>query len=206
MRFTLAVCLATLFLHGCAAGIRGETARAHLARLSASPPGPSDFGYCHGHGCSNLVATGLTPAEWAEIRGLFVPAAAEPAGERARIARAVGRFETFVGARLGTSDDRGRTFGGYGRNGQLDCVDEAANTTVLLHILDAAHLLRWHDVGVPETRGSLLWDWPHTAATIAERRTGRRYTVDSWFFDNGEDAVVVPLEDWLADWQPEQGA
>ena len=73
---------------------------------------------------------------------------------------------------------------------------------MLLRILEGAELLRWHEVGPPESRGSLFWDWPHTTATIAERAGGRRYTVDSWFYDNGEDAVVVPLEQWLAGWWP----
>ena len=73
---------------------------------------------------------------------------------------------------------------------------------MLLRILEGAELLRWHEVGPPESRDSLFWDWPHTTATIAERAGGRRYTVDSWFYDNGEDAVVVPLEQWLAGWWP----
>ena len=28
-------------------------------------------------------------------------------------------------------------------------------------------------------------------------RPGERYVVDSWFVDNGEPAVVLPLAEWL---------
>jgi len=28
-------------------------------------------------------------------------------------------------------------------------------------------------------------------------RPGQRYVVDSWFVDNGEPAVVLPLAEWL---------
>ena len=34
-------------------------------------------------------------------------------------------------------------------------------------------------------------------AEDGEDRPGQRYVVDSWFVDNGEPAVVLPLAEWL---------
>ena len=99
-------------------------------------------------------------------------------------------------------EPRGGAFPGCGRNGQLDCVDEATNTTVFLRILESQRLLRRHEVGQPVTRASFSFDWPHSTATVTERGSGRAYGIDSWFYDNGEDAVVVPLDQWLAGWSP----
>ena len=197
----LAACL--LVLSACASGTALEQAQEQVARAASGPPNPAAFGYCHGHGCSSIVPTGLTGEEWSEISGRFQPGAGSPVEERALIAAAVGRFEGFVGARVGTAKDLGGTFPGYGRNGQLDCVDEATNTTVFLRILESQRLLRWHDVGAPVTRASFSFDWPHSTATVTERASGRAYGIDSWFYDNGQDAVAVPLDQWLAGWSPE---
>ena len=35
-------------------------------------------------------------------------------------------------------------------------------------------------------------------ARVRERETQEAYVVDSWFYDNGHPAVVVPVKDWLA--------
>jgi hypothetical protein len=102
----------------------------------------------------------------------------------------------------GTTGDRGGTFESFGIGGQLDCVDEAVNTSVALAMLKADGLLRWHDPGPVAGRGNMLaGEWPHRSATLVERG-GARFAVDSWFDDNGAPARVVPLEDWLAYWRP----
>ena len=38
--------------------------------------------------------------------------------------------------------------------------------------------------------------WPHYTATMVELATGQRYTLDSWYFDNGQPALVVRNETW----------
>lgn len=42
-----------------------------------------------------------------------------------------------------------------------------------------------------------------TRTAAREVQTSRRFVVDSWFFDNGMPAVVLPLEDWLSGGGPD---
>ena len=187
----LAVCLA-----GCGGTISNERARAQLAQTKAAPPVPTAFSYCYGHGCKNVAATALTAEEWREIHRLFDPPAVNAVEERKGLTTAVGRFETFVGAKLGTGDDRGGTFEAFGRPGQLDCVDEATNTTTLLRMLEHDGRLKWHSVSEPVSRSILVTGWPHSSATVVEVPNGGKYAVDSWALDNGMDASGIPLQTW----------
>ena len=43
---------------------------------------------------------------------------------------------------------------------------------------------------------------PHNTAVIIEKISGDEFVVDSWFFDNGTPPVIVPLESWLAGYDP----
>ena len=51
----------------------------------------------------------------------------------------------------------------------------------------------------------------HYSAQIEEISAGgeeggdRRYVVDSWFFDNGQSAVVMPLGRWMSGESPDGG-
>ena len=192
---------ALLAASACAPNVLSGAPLSRIDQMRAAPPGPASFQYCLGHGCRSAADTGLSDGEWAELRGLFTSAAGNPERERELTAVAVGKFEAFVGARTGTSADRGGTFPGYGRDGQLDCVDEAINTTLLLSLLSAKKLLHWHSVGGPASRGAFIDnEWPHATATIAELPGERSFTVHSWFFDDGGNAVVVPLEQWFTGW------
>ena len=38
--------------------------------------------------------------------------------------------------------------------------------------------------------------WPHWTAVLKETKTGQKYAVDSWLFDQGENPAVVKVEDW----------
>ena len=42
----------------------------------------------------------------------------------------------------------------------------------------------------------------HYSAAIEDLGDGLRYAVDSWFFDHGLPAVVLPLADWNKGWSP----
>jgi hypothetical protein len=72
---------------------------------------------CYGHGCKNVATTALTAEEWREIQRLIDPPTVGAIEERKRLAVAVGRFETVVGAKLGTGEDRGGTFNAFGHRG-----------------------------------------------------------------------------------------
>jgi len=79
---------------------------------------------------------------------------------------------------------------------QFDCVDTTANTTSLLVLLDRLGLLRHHEVSTPISR--LLAGGPHFTATIRDKKSGQRWTVDPWTHDSGQLPDVWPIERWTA--------
>lgn len=202
MGITCAVLLASLGLGACGSDLAYTPAVQMLDRYEQAPPLPGSFTYCFGYGCRNTIENAQLGADWAAIESLFEPAAQNPAEERERMAEAVARFEQSMGPRYGTAADKGGTFTGFGRAGQLDCIDEALNTTSLLQMLNNQGLLGWHEVAAPVQRGFIIDRWPHVTAVVVERQTDKAYAIDSWFRDNGQRADVVPVGAWLDGWAP----
>lgn len=165
-------------------------------------PAPNLFSHCQGYGCPELREVSLSPAQWQQVAVLFEPPSASAGEERARVAQAIARFERIVGDLTDSAGDHGGTFGNGG-HGQLDCVDEATNTTTYLRLLAGARLLRWHTPGPRATRGALIFRWPHNTATMRETANGRDWAVDSWFHANGKPPEIVTLEVWLNGWKPD---
>lgn len=171
---------------------------------------PEGFTYCYGHGCGDSVTVRFTPAQWAEVRALFPEPAPSPAVERTRIGEAVALLERMAGAQAGTANDLAGTGNGWFRSGQLDCYDEAINTSNFIAMLQGDGLLKFHRLSTPVQHGIMPgWSWPHATAVIAEiagPATGLdrsvRYAVDSWFHDNGELPEIVTAERWKAGWKP----
>jgi hypothetical protein len=183
-----------VLLHGCASV---------PAQTTAVPvPTPQRIPVCSGYGCQIADTVALSDVEWRSVRAMFIPRAENPADERRRIARAIAQLEKIIGPKTETEHDKGGTFPGLFQAGQMDCIDESTNTTVYLRLLAANDLLRWHEVGPDATRGYFLFGWPHTTATIRETGSGEDYAVDSWFFDNGVEPVIIPLKLWRAGWRP----
>ena len=164
-------------------------------------PDPARFNICYNYGCASLAWLKLDTGQWQSVLAVFAPPAEDAAGEREQIRAAIARFETLVGAMTGTDRDLGGTWPGFGRPGQMDCIDESTNTTIYLLMLQKYGLLRWHRVADRATRWS-LFSWPHTTAVIEERDGARRWAVDSWFLDNGKPPFVLPLETWRRGWKP----
>jgi len=165
-------------------------------------PTIDDFEVCRSSGCRKTSRLSYTEAEWRSIASLFEPAPATPAEERERIVVAIAAMEDLVGAKNGTRTDRPMNKRGGRHEGQLDCIAEAANTTVGLLLLAREGLLRHHTVGFPVHRGFLQLKLPHNTATIHEKTTGDRYTVDSWFLANGEAPATVPVDAWRTSYSP----
>ena len=82
--------------------------------------------------------------------------------------------------------------------GKMDCIDHSTSTTRLLKLLEARGYLRWHRVQDPEVRNWALVFPAHWSAVIEEKTDGeaQRFVVDSWFVDNGQPAVILPLAEW----------
>ncbi len=148
--------------------------------------------------------------QWADVRALFDPETMDAETERARIAEAVALMETMAGAKAGTSGDVGGTGGGLFRHGQLDCYDEAINTSNFIAMLWGDDLLRFHRPSSPAQHGIMSgWWWPHATAVIEQipgpstgLASATRYAVDSWFHDNGSRPEVVTLAAWRQGWKP----
>lgn len=205
MRINLpsAVCAALLALVSGPAQVAGLYAPDTFVRSDiVTDPAPDDFSVCHGGTCSLVSQVRLDPEQWREIAVMFDTPARDARDERERIAAAVARFETVVGALTGTADDRAENQTGRDWQSQMDCIDESTNTTTYLRIFARAGLLRWHRVEARVTRGFFLFGWPHTTAVVSELGNGARWTVDSWFFANGRPPVIVPLEQWKTGWRP----
>jgi hypothetical protein len=170
--------------------------------LFVAHPKYDNFSICHGNTCKYIVQMALSEREWKEIRTNFMPHAPTAIEERERIRIAIALFESIIGSKTGTSHDKGKNFPGLGLKGQMDCVDEATNTSVYLTLLQDQHLLKWHRVLHRTNRGIGTLQVPHFTAVISDIESGSEYAVDSWFLDNGERPYIVPLSAWKLGWQP----
>jgi hypothetical protein len=107
----------------------------------------------------------------------------------------------MTGQQAGTYKDRAKNDITKGLDGQLDCIDEATNTTVYLPMLAEANVLIFHQQASRTSRGGLFS--PHNTATITEIESNTRYAVDSWFDNNGKPPAIIPLTLWKSGWKPD---
>lgn len=180
-----------------------NAAMTDMTRIYQSTPTQDSFEICSGGGCANVHRVSLNDDEWQSIAEIFETAASienSAEQERASIALAIAQFETIVGEKTNTSQDLAGTFN-YSA-GQLDCNDEAINTITYLRLLKAVGLMTYHDVTDIRIRNYFFSGWPHSAASLRETATKTDYVVDSWFYDNGALAVVLPLATWKAGFTP----
>ena len=159
---------------------------------------------CFHHGCESIARVPISDAQWQQVSRHLQPPAADAAREREQIRQAIAEMERVTGALAGTSGDIGGDLGGFGTLApQMDCIDESANTTTYLSLLEQAGLLRWHRVEPRASRGYLFFGgWPHYTALIREIQTGGQWVVDSWFHDNGAPPEVLDLKTWKSGWKP----
>lgn len=191
--------LGALFLAACAQSPAQNYVRHSVETLSIS-----NIPLCSGYSCKTRHDIGLTAAEWEAVTALFNTGVLSAEIERERVSLAIGLLEAFVSPRQGTVDDKPETPFFIPTKGQLDCIDEAHNTTVFLHLLFQEGLIKWHTVGIPAQRGFFIGGWPHSTAVLFDNKTGEGWAIDSWFHVQGTKAEVVPLETWKDGWKPEK--
>jgi len=165
-------------------------------------PEYTNFSICYGHTCRYFAVLALSGEEWHKIRSIFSPPAVSAEQEREQIRAAIAMLETLIGAMTGTSNDKAENFAGMGEEGQMDCVDEATNTSSYLTMLQTENLLKWHTVDYRTSRGISSLQVPHFTAVIHEKERGNYFAVDSWFLDNGKPPFIVPLPVWKKGWKP----
>lgn len=191
--------LGALFLSACATSPASRYVEPARDTLSID-----NVRYCSGYSCHNIHSIGLEPYEWSAIQALFEGGINDPAEERRRVSLAVGLYETFAGAKTGTTNDAPESPILFRTTGQLDCIDEATNTSMFLHLLDKEGLIKFHTVEKPAQRGFIIGRWFHSTAVLLEKEGGAGYAIDSWFYKTGAPAEVVPLKVWLDGWKPDK--
>ncbi len=199
-RILMAVSVMIGALSGCQAS---EEKR--VARLLEADPVPAKFSVCHGNSCRLRTHVSLSAEDWDRVAALFEPLPADAAAERRRIGLAIGVLETFTGRQAGTLEDAPGMGVHWDRDAQLDCIDEATNSTAYLRMMAADGLIRFHHIGLPANRFFFAAWGSSNTATIKEIASRTTYAVESYFRSNGEPADVLPLETWAAGWVPEDG-
>ena len=170
-----------------------------LALLAVSPLNAAPLlSICYGHGCAETTALEPDETQWREVERLFHPFPTDAPEERRRIGRAIATLERLSGELSDiTHQDRGGNAAGSGQPGQLDCRDESINTTSYLRILKREGLIYHHRVLERRLRNRLGLFSAHWTAVLEERESGQRFAVDSWFRDNGEEPIIIPLQQWI---------
>ena len=149
---------------------------------------------CHGYGCIAQADIHYSQGQLGDIRRLLF-SAVDADGERKMLAEAVGKLYRWAGEQSDVRNDRGGNYADGHVAGKMDCIDHSTSTTRLLVLLASRGYLRWHRVLQPEPRYFLGLIANHWSAVI-EADGGERFVVDSWFVNNGEPAVILPLAEW----------
>ena len=185
----------TLALAGMAAASQAA-ARDWYSLRGVPPPQGSKVYVCHGYSCRIVTPVTLNGTDVDRIAAKL-KGSGDAAAERAALSHAVQVFETIVGKRIGTDADLPGMQFGQGTPDQMDCLDEATNTTSLLKLLAAHGRLRHHAVGEPSARGFFLdGRYPHATAVLVETASSEKWAIDSWPRANAEPPVIQPLTEW----------
>lgn len=189
---------AILGLNACAKG-NGIS----MMPYSSKSDWPGEFNLCHGFSCSEKSLVTLDEKQWNKVANVFKKPAKSPEKEREQITKAIAilEVESTKDARLQPDFGEANTF--ESDQAQMDCIDEAINTTHYLEFLDEAGLLKFHDAAPPIHRGFLVdGQWPHNSGAVKEKNSGAIYAIDSYYFDSGKGVTAVPIDTWLDEWRP----
>jgi hypothetical protein len=160
---------------------------------------------CYNYGCLSEAKVVYSDAQLRRVRALLGDARSD-AHERALIGVAVGWMLGWAGKQSPISADRGGNYADDGVHGRMDCIDHSTTTARLLRMFERRRWLRFHRVLEPALRTN-FFIFQHYSAQIEDLEVGKgeplRYVVDSWFVDNGQPAVVIPLVEWQAGGGPE---
>ena len=167
---------------------------------------------CYNYSCLSQTEVVYSDEQLIELAHMFL-GRRDAMEEREAISVAVGRMLGWAGKQSPISADRGGNYLDGAVYGMMDCIDHSTTTTRLLRLMEKQGWLRYHRVLEPELRRRFLV-FEHYSAQIEDVSdvqllhsgvSTERYVVDSWFFDNGHPAVVMPLAAWLAGDGPDVG-
>lgn len=198
IRFTL-LALFALFAVAAAPGAAMAQASVRVQSQFVRISGPvAEVTYCHGFDCAFESVVPFKEAEISKLKEIMETGASSPAMEREAVKQAVAYFERHAAKFAGTATDIAGNYTSGGDKSQLDCVDEARNSTRLLILLQKKGLLRHHTVAKIEGRGNFIdTRYPHNTAVLREKKTGVKWTVDSWMRHNGDIPEIMTLKRWF---------
>ena len=156
---------------------------------------------CFNYGCLAQAEVEFSDEQLAGI-GHSLAVAHDAEDERRIIGEAVGRMLAWAGQQSPIAADRGGNYADDVAYGRMDCIDHSTTTTRLLQLMERHGWLRFHRVREPALRSRFLL-FQHWSALIEETSPNAAevddalFVVDSWFFDNGRPAAVMPLAAWL---------
>jgi len=165
-------------------------------------PVPASFTICYGYGCASQSQVKMSAVGWQQVKDAFGSVPKSAVAERQAIGRAIAVIEKKVGAATGTDIDKAGASLFAENPFQQDCIDETANTTTYLRMLERDNLFQFHTIGEAAWRGQFIDGWPHNTAVVVEKSSGSSYVVDSWFYANGIAPEILPLAEWKAGWSP----
>ena len=178
----------------------GATAREWFSEQGYVEPDGGRVIVCHGYGCTRRQAVNIDGTVIQRAATLLKSARSAEA-EREALSEIVREYTAQLARELGGAPDRpGSPLQMAGQYGQMDCLDETANTTSLLVELDTRGLLAHHHAARPESRG-FFFDgrYPHFTAVIVEGKAGIEWAVDPWRHAPGQRPDILPLSQWRQD-------
>jgi hypothetical protein len=178
-----------------------QTAQAWFKERGYVEPSGNRIIACHSYGCSRRMAVSVDGAWLGRANAALKAGRGSPAAERQALKAVIKAYTAYLSASLGgTPDVPGSPPRMSGVYGQMDCLDETANTTSLLLVLQDRGLLTYHVVEHPESRGFFLdGRYPHFTAVIKEKASGLAWAVDPWRKAPGQSPDILPLNRWRQD-------
>ena len=183
---------------GCAGQAGGHPASWYATHDGVEPRGDRIY-VCHSFGCARKTTVHYTQEDLAALDRILARGKESAEAERAAIAEAISWAEKKAAPIVGSQDDvGGLDLHNAGVPGQMDCIDEATNTTSVLLLAHRHGMLNHHTVARPVARGFFLdGRYPHATAVVTSS-SGAHYAVDSWPEANGVAPEIQPLDQWFS--------
>jgi hypothetical protein len=168
---------------------------AMLIALSGTVAADEIVPICYGYSCIAQDDIHYSGLQIGRV-GQMLSATVDAATERKALAEVIGQLYAWAGEQSDVKNDRGGNVADGHSPGRMDCIDHSTSTTRLLQMLEAYGFLRWHQVSEIDVRNWAFVFPAHYSAVIEEKASAMRFVVDSWFVDNGQPAVILPLGEW----------
>ena len=183
-----------------AAANQSDAARRWFVEQGYVPPRAGLIIACHGYGCSRRLPVTVDVSVIPRAAVLLRAAGSSAEKERQALGEIVRLYTSALAREIGSPDTPGSPPQMSGTSGQMDCIDETANTTSLLVELESRGLLAHHRVERPRSRGLFLdGRYPHVTAVITDTRSGKKWAVDPWNQAPGQKPDILPLSQWRQD-------